>query len=247
MRWIAIAAFVGATALGCKKSGDEAAAPVAPGPRTEEAPPLETNTYVSAREDDEGDADEDDEGDAAKKEPAAKDDAPAGIPAAITTIADARALAEQTAQNALGVAESLASPALIRRWPAADRSIVFVVYPLTPAKTGVNSFTVGAPVEVTVNLIDGTAAHAALKKSAVVKEVERVRDPASLRDALESAEQALIDVLLERRTLGRSMVLLDGYREWFNAHRAMMTDLDKRMPEGIRWLKEPKEAAAAKE
>ncbi len=28
-------------------------------------------------------------------------------------------------------------------------------------------------------------------------------------------------------------------REWFNHHLDVMTDLDKRMPRGIRWLREP--------
>ena len=38
---------------------------------------------------------------------------------------------------------------------------------------------------------------------------------------------------------GSALVLLDGYREWFNHHLDVMTDLDKRMPRGIRWLREP--------
>lgn len=243
MRWLVIAAFIGASALGCKKTGDAPTEPAEPRPAaSEEAPPVETNTYISGRKD--GEAGEDEGEDEAGEAKAPKKEEPAGITAAITTIADARALAEQTAQGALGVAESLASPALVRRWPADDRTILFVVYPLSPSKSGVNSFTVGAPVEVTVNLVDGTAAHAPMKKSAVVKEVDRVRDPASLRANLEAAEQALIDVILERRPLNTAIVPLDGYREWFNAHRAMMTDLDKRLPEGIRWLKEPREPKA---
>ncbi len=37
----------------------------------------------------------------------------------------------------------------------------------------------------------------------------------------------------------RPALLLDGYREWFNHHLEMMTDLDKRMPDGVRWLRKP--------
>lgn len=64
---------------------------------------------------------------------------------------------------------------------------MYVVYPLTSSKAGINRFVVGAPVEVTVDLIAGTTAGRKLRRSAV-------------------------DV---------------------------MTDLDKRMPRGIRWLRQP--------
>ena len=247
MRWLWTLAFIGTIGVGCKKAGEEALPPSDDEPArlglAEAAPPVETHTYVSGRDGDEASEEEaDDDADAADEAP--KKGAPAaGITAAITTIAEARALAEETAQAALGAAESLSSPALIRRWPAEDRALIFVVYPLAPSKSGVNTFTVGAPIEVTVSLADGKAAHAPLKKSGVVGEVQRTRDPASLRANLEAAEQALIDVILERRSVGASLVLLDGYREWFNAHLAMMTDLDKRMPEGIRWLKSPKDSS----
>jgi ABC-type sugar transport system ATPase subunit len=75
---------------------------------------------------------------------------------------------------------------------------------------------------------------------AVLDEIEVGRDSSTVRANIETAKQTLIELLLERRSVDRSLVLLDGYREWFNHHLDVMTDLDKRMPKGIRWLREPR-------
>jgi hypothetical protein len=73
----------------------------------------------------------------------------------------------------------------------------------------------------------------------VLDEIEVGRDSSTVRANLETAEQTLIDLLLERRSVDRSLILLDGYREWFNHHLDVMTDLDKRLPTAVRWLRQP--------
>ncbi len=164
----------------------------------------------------------------------------AGIPAKIDTIAAARELAVTAADGVFGaIGERLTTPALVPTWPASKRALLFVVYPLTSSKTGINRFVVGAPVEVTVELIEGTTATRKLRRSSVLGEIEVGRDSSTVRQNIETAEQTLIDLLLERRSVDRSLVLLDGYREWFNHHLDVMTDLDHRMPKGLRWLRQP--------
>lgn len=164
----------------------------------------------------------------------------AGLPAKVDTIAAARELAVTAADGAFGgTGERLTTPALVPAWPASKRALLFVVYPLTSSKAGINRFVVGAPIEVTVDLIEGTTATRKLKRSTVLGDIEVGRDSSTVRQNIETAEQTLIELLLERRSVDRSLVLLDGYREWFNHHLDVMTDLDHRMPKGLRWLREP--------
>lgn len=164
----------------------------------------------------------------------------AGLPAKVDTIAAARELAVAAADASFGgTGERLTTPALVPAWPASKRALLFVVYPLTSSKAGINRFVVGAPIEVTVDLIEGTTATRKLKRSTVLGDIEVGRDSSTVRQNIETAEQTLIELLLERRAVDRSLVLLDGYREWFNHHLDVMTDLDHRMPKGLRWLRQP--------
>jgi hypothetical protein len=233
--------------LGCRSSSADGAGRVSAAPEpapTPTAPAAETMTYVSGYG----------SGTKAGPAPLADDDsalqtdaaearkvaAVAGIPAKVDTVAAARELASAGADKVLGaIGERLTTPALVPAWPASKPALVFVIYPLTSSKAGINRFVVGAPVEVTVDLIDGTTRERKLKRGAVLDEIEVGRDSSTVRANLETAEQTLIDLLLERRSVDRSLVLLDGYREWFNHHLDVMTDLDKRMSRGIRWLREP--------
>ncbi|MBK9757580.1 MAG: hypothetical protein IPO88_29565 [Nannocystis sp.] len=225
--------------LGCR-SAPGAGEPARVAEPPAEAPPAaETMTYVSGAK----------VGPPAPTgEPALETDAAeakrvaavAGIPAKLDTIAAARELALGAADGAFGqTGERLMTPALVPAWPAEKRALIFVVYPLTSSKTGINRFVVGAPVEVTVDLLDGTTATRKLRRSAVLGEIEVGRDSSTVRQNIDTAEQTLIDLLLERRSVDRSLVLLDGYREWFNHHLDVMTDLDHRMPKGLRWLRQP--------
>ena len=220
--------------LACRPSGGATTAPT-PEPEAREVPAEETNTYVSGHAAD---------GEAPARAEERPDDADeagppavAGLAAKVETIAAARELV--TAIAGAASSEHQVSPALVPTWPAKEPVLVFVVYPLAASKSGINTFKVGAPIEVKVNLIDGTTRQRPLKRGALMQNIKVERDSATVRQNLESAEQTLIDLLLERRTVERSFVLLDGYREWFNHHLEMMTDLDKRMPGGVRWLRKP--------
>ena len=112
-----------------------------------------------------------------------------------------------------GTGERLTTPALVPAWPASKRALLFVVYPLTSSKAGINRFVVGAPIEVTVDLIEGTTITRKLKRSTVLGDIEVGRDSSTVRQNIETAEQTLIELLLKRRSVDRSLVLLDGYRE----------------------------------
>ncbi len=208
-------------------------------PAPEPAAPQETNTYVSDTKPDAAPAEASKiETDAAEAQRVA---ATAGIEASVADLAAARALADAAADGALGAGlERLAAPAVIRSWPAKTPTLVFVYYPLTAVKTGIGAFRVGAPIEVTVDLVAGTTAHKKLKSSQVLTTVTISRDSATVRQNLDLAEKTLVEVLLQRRAVERSLVLLDGYREWFNAHLDVMTDLLKRMPDGVGWLRKPR-------
>jgi len=216
----------------CRPSGGATTAPTQPS-EAQEAAPEETHTYVSSSDEPDADAapkraDGDDGGAAPPV---------AGLSAKVDTIQAVRELVVTAAGSASG--EHLLSPALVPTWPAKEPVLVFVVYPLEASKKGINAFKVGVPFEVKVDLIAGTTAKRTLKRGALMQNVTVERDSATVRQNLESAEQTLIDLLLERRPVERSFVLLDGYREWFNHHLEMMTDLDKRMPDGVRWLRKP--------
>jgi len=216
----------------CRSSGGATTAPTQAS-EAQAAAPEETNTYVSRGDPPDPDAapkraDGDDGGAATPV---------AGLTAKVDTIQAVRELVVTAAGSASG--EHLLSPALVPAWPAKEPVLVFVVYPLEASKKGINAFKVGVPFEVKVDLVAGTTAKRTLKRGALMHNVTVERDSATVRQNLESAEQTLIDLLLERRPVERSFVLLDGYREWFNHHLEMMTDLDKRMPDGVRWLRKP--------
>lgn len=225
--------------LGCRSAAVDGSSRVSEPP--EATPPAaETMTYVSGAKAGPAPLASDDSALETDAAVASKVAAVAGIPAKVDTVAAARELASAGADKVLGaVGERLTTPALIAAWPADKRALIFVVYPLTSSKAGINRFVVGAPVEVSVDLVEGTTSERKLKRSAVLGEIEVGRDSSTVRANIATAEQTLIDLLLERRGVDRSLVLLDGYREWFNHHLDVMTDLDKRMPRGIRWLREP--------
>jgi hypothetical protein len=233
-----IAVLVLLGCLGCRTSPTSESTR-APEP-TATPPAEETMTYVSDTKATPAAAEADDSAlmtDAAEAKQTA---AVAGVAAKVETIAAARELATGAADEALGpMSQRLVSPALVPAWPQGKRALVFVVYPLVSSKAGINRFVVGAPIEVTVDLVEGTTAHRKLKKSSVLGEIEIGRDTATVRQNIETAEQTLLELLLERRAVDRSLVLLDGYREWFNHHLDVMTDLKHRMPRGIGWLREP--------
>ncbi len=229
---VCVAALLG---LGCRK---DTAAPVNPEAGSDAAPtPADsTFTYVSG---------------APAGEPATpasevptEDEAAApatapGIPAKIDNIAAARTLVDEVVDGLIGPGERIVAPALVPTWPTKERVLVFVVFPLEASKTGINTFVAGAPLSVTVDLVEGTTAHKKLKRSVILETVKLGRDAASVRENLAIAEQTLIEVLLEKRPVERSLMLLDGYREWFNHHLDVMTDLDKRLPTAVRWLRQP--------
>jgi hypothetical protein len=219
--------------LACRPSGGATTTPTQPA-EAQEATPEETNTYVSARPDDaeQSQAPKRADGDDGGAAPAV-----AGLAAKVDTIQAVRELVVAAAGSASG--EHLLSPALVPTWPTKEPVLVFVVYPLAASKKGINAFKVGVPLEVKVDLIAGTTTKRTLKRGALMQDVKVERDSATVRQNLETAEQTLIELLLERRPVERSFVLLDGYREWFNHHLEMMTDLDKRMPDGVRWLRKP--------
>ena len=220
-------------ALGCRPTGASDPPATRP-PEPTEAPPEDSNTYISGKAGD--DAAGGDEPPAAAEDPAVVP----GLAAKIDTIAAARELVVDTTDKKLVPgSERMISPAMVAKWPTDVPALVFIVYPLEPSKAGINTFKVGAPLEVTIDLIEGAAKQRALKRGELMREVKFDRDGATVRQNLETAEQTLIDVLLQRRPVERSLVLLDGYREWFNHHLEMMTDLDKRMPTALRWLRKP--------
>ncbi len=230
-RWVVgMLAFV----LGCRTATQQGSVSPEPGPEAAAEPATTENQYVS------GSADKPAEDEAAKP---AEEEAPAavaGIPAKVETIAAARALVEAVADGIVGAGfERIVSPALVKQWPTKEHVLIFVVYPLEASKAGINTFIVGAPTRVTVDLIEGTTKQEKLKRSVILDKIKLGRDAATVREHLEVAEQTLIDVLLERRPVERSLMLLDGYREWFNHHLDVMTDLDKRLPDAVRWLRRP--------
>lgn len=228
---VCVAALLG---LGCRK---DTAAPVNPEAGSEAAPtPADsTFTYVSG-------ASAGEPATSASEVPTEDEAAPAtapGIAAKVDNIAAARTLVDEVVAQLLGPGERIVAPALVPTWPTKERVLVFVVFPLEASKTGINTFVVGAPLSVTVDLVEGTTAHKKLKRSVILETMKLGRDAASVRENLAIAEQTLIEVLLEKRPVERSLMLLDGYREWFNHHLDIMTDLDKRLPTAVRWLRQP--------
>lgn len=235
MRSLALVALL---TLACRAPA-EPTPPTAPraAEPTEEAP-QETNTYISDTKPDAAPVEATKiETDAAEAQHV---EASAGIAASVDNIEAARALADAAADATLGGGERLAAPAVVRRWPTKEPALIFVYFPLTAEKTGIGAFSVGAPLEVTVDLVAGTTQHKKLKASHVLKTVKLSRDSATVRYNRELAEKTLFELLLQRRPVERSLVLLDGYREWFNAHLDVMTDLLKRMPDGVQWLRKPR-------
>lgn len=222
--------------LGCRTATKPASESPESAPAEAPAPAETENTYVSTRQDEPADGAES----AAVKEDEAPSPAATGIPAKVETIAAARALVDGVADQLQGAGfERIVSPALVPAWPTKEKVLVFVVYPLEASKAGINTFVAGVPIRVTVDLIEGTTKHEKIKRSAILDRVKLGRDAATIREHLELAEQTLIEVLLERRPVERSLLLLDGYREWFNHHLDVMTDLDKRLPSAVRWLRKP--------
>lgn len=222
-------------ALGCRKAGPDPTSPTSPTsePDTAAEPAPTANTYVSGKAADEPAADP------AEAPPEAPPAPAPGLSAKVVTIADARALVDAVADEKHGTGERIVAPALVPAWPTDEHALVFVVYPLAASKSGINTFKVGVPFSVKVDLITGTAEHKKLGRSVILETLQLGRDAASVRHNLETAEQTLIDVLLERRPVARSLALLDGYREWFNHHLEIMTDLDRRLPSAVRWLRRP--------
>lgn len=226
---------------GCRSAASPGG-PSRPPEPAETAPADETQTYVSGPGTGSTPAADDSalETDAAEAKKVAT---VSGIPAKVETIAAARELMTAAVDGVFGaMSQRLVTPALVSAWPSKAHALVYVVYPLASSKAGINRFVVGAPIEVTVDLIAGTTAQRKLGKSHVLGEIEVGRDTATVRQNIDTAEQTLIELLLERRSTERSLVLLDGYREWFNHHLDVMTDLKKRMPGGIGWLREPNAA-----
>lgn len=215
----------------CRPSGGDTTAPTPPAAAGEAPAEAITTTQVSASAEEPPAAPRRADGDDGGAAPAV-----AGLAAKVDTI---RAARELVASEAGSAGEQLVSPALVPTWPAKAPVLVFVVYPLQASKKGINAFTVGVPIEVKVDLVTGTTQKRTLRRGALMQDIKVERDSATVRQNLETAEQTLIELLLERRPVERSFVLLDGYREWFNHHLEMMTDLDKRMPNGVRWLRQP--------
>lgn len=221
--------------LGCRKDTPEPVSPPS-GAEAAPAPADATNTYVSGKP--EGEPAAPASGISTDDEAASPTTAP-GIPAKVDTIVAARALVDGVVDGLIGAGERIVAPALVPTWPTKEHVLVFVVFPLEASKAGINTFVVGAPFSVTVDLVAGTTTHKKLKRSVILDKVKLGRDAATVRTNLETAEQTLIEVLLEKRTVDRSLMLLDGYREWFNHHLDIMTDLDKRLPTAVRWLRQP--------
>ncbi len=239
-------------ATACKRQEEPAPAPPEDEPAsTPDGPPADKDvmTYVSGAEHGGAAApDEDGEDDEAAGE--ASDEAGAEAAddevqleereAKISTAEEARQLAETAAGEALGYDTSTkVSPALTPTWPPEDLRLIYLVYPMIPVESSMK-VKVGRPIRVTVNLEDGgVTTKKKLRESKVLKTLDLKRDSSVVRHNLATAEQALIDVLLRKRSVARSYRLLDGYREWFNENLEFMTDFSHRHPKAMKWFKDP--------
>ncbi len=256
-RGLLVLLSAGILVTACKRQGEPEPAP----PQDEPAstapsdPPADKDvmTYVSgakhggpsgAEDGSEGDGDGDGEtSDEAATEAA---DANADEPpleereAKISTAEEARQLAESAAEEALGYdTRTKVSPALTMTWPPEDLKLIYLVYPMVPVESSMK-VKVGRPIRVTVNLEDGSVTtKKKLRESKILKTLDLKRDSSVVRHNLATAEQALVDVLLRKRSVARSYRLLDGYREWFNENLEFMTDFSHRHSKAMKWFKDP--------
>ncbi|MCA9717127.1 MAG: hypothetical protein H6713_28770 [Myxococcales bacterium] len=245
-RGLLLALSLGLAASACKRE-QEPAPPTTQAPaQAPDRPPADKDvmTYVSGTKQD-----------APKGAPAdAEDDEAAGAPddaardevqlverdATLSSAEEALALVERAATEALGHdVELKISPALTSTWPPEDLALVYLVYPMVPIE-GSLKVKVGTPIRIRVNLEDGAVeTKKKLSASRVLKTLDMKRESSVVRQNLATSEQALINVLLRKRSVARSYRLLDGYREWFNANLEFMTDFSHRYPKAMRWFKDP--------
>ncbi|MCA9688500.1 MAG: hypothetical protein KC636_02755 [Myxococcales bacterium] len=248
-RGLLLVASVGLAASSCKRQAEPEAATPAAEVAPSGPPKGDAMTYVSGAKhggatQEAAPAGDDAQGDdAAPTEAKADEPALVELAAKITTAEEARRLAEDAAGEALGVsAESRISPALTPTWPPTDLTLIYLAYPMAPIE-GTMKVKVGKPVEIRVNLEDGAVATKRLKPSSVVKTLDLKRESAAVRQNLATAEQALVNVLLRKRSVARSFRLLDGYREWFNENLEFMTDFSHRYGKAMRFFKDPSPSA----
>ncbi|MCA9692799.1 MAG: hypothetical protein KC636_24585 [Myxococcales bacterium] len=183
----------------------------------------------------------DDDADAADDDDDADDDADAPAPAQpdALTIADVHKLADAAADEALGGAAFVRTPALVAAWPSEEAKVVFIAHQLIARESSATVHSVGKTLEITVDLKTREASARALEKSKTLKTYEEQRARASLSERVASAEQALVDVLLGVRPLERSLGLLQAYSEWFSFDPALTGDLERRLPKVVAWLRKP--------
>jgi hypothetical protein len=127
------------------------------------------------------------------------------------------------------------SPPLPATWPPASApQLEWFAYEQTPLATGVIASNVEGPLHVvSLALPDGEP------RAAMVSDRKALgRDTGAQPDVpdLAAAEQALVDVLLGRRTLDSARADLAPYSRWATAASPIGADLRRRKPEFFRWL-----------
>ncbi|MEE9384433.1 MAG: hypothetical protein V3V08_13600 [Nannocystaceae bacterium] len=166
-------------------------------------------------------------------------DGPGATVFAITTAAAARTRVEEAIAKRVAHDDVKLSPCLTTAWPPTKPALLFVAYPLEPNPSRIDEYKVGRPYAAIVDLRTGEVRIDSLPRSHNLKKITESHEPHRIREGLARAEQAMVELLLGERAATHSRMALDGYREWFNAHLDITTDLTRRYPRSMRWFRSP--------
>jgi hypothetical protein len=118
------------------------------------------------------------------------------------------------------------TPALPPSWPLDGSTVVYLVYPLTPAERGVDRYKTTAPLHrVELDVSTREASVQTLEKPKKLGDYDRPRPKKD--DAMDKAEQALLDLAAGRVKAEKVHYLLFGYGRWFEANGSIGADAQK--------------------
>ena len=143
------------------------------------------------------------------------------------------------AQAALGRAAlgATMSPLFPTEWPPTSGGSVFYVYRREPLPTGTVQYRVRGPSERVVFAGPDAAAQVEpMPASDLGTEAHMEAPPSGLREDLERAQQALVDVIGGARTPGDARHDLAAYRTWLDQSPLVRKDLQSRSAAFVSWL-----------
>jgi hypothetical protein len=126
------------------------------------------------------------------------------------------------------------TPALPPSWPLEGSTVVYLVYPLTPAEQGVDRYKTTAPLHrVELDVSTREVSVQTLEKPKKLGDYDRPRPKKD--DTMDKAEQALLDLAAGRVKPEKVHYLLFGYGRWFEANGSIGADAQKRSSAFATW------------